>query len=51
MLWRFFLLEKDQILRDRRHQLEKHHRNIGLSRALQEWLQHHRPLWIAGLKT
>ena len=50
-LWRFFLWERDEILEYKWLQSEKERFDIGLSRAIKEWLQKHRALWIAGLNT
>jgi hypothetical protein len=48
-LWRFFLLEREQILRLKWIESEKAGYDIGFSRAIQIWLSLHRALWIAGL--
>ena len=47
-LWQFFLLERDQILRLKWLESENVGHDIGLSHAIQIWLQRHRALWIAG---
>jgi hypothetical protein len=47
--WQFFLLERDEILRFKWMESQKAGYDIGLSRAIQIWLQRHRALWIAGL--
>lgn len=46
-LWQFFLLEREEILRYKWLQSEQEQRDIGLSRAVQEWLQNHHALWAA----
>ncbi len=48
-LWRFFLLEREQILRLKWLESEQAGYDIGFSRAIQIWLSLHRTLWIAGL--
>ena len=46
-LWRFFLLERDEILRHKYLRSEALHDDIGLPQAVKEWLQQHRALWAA----
>ncbi len=46
-LWRFFLLERDEILRHKYLRSEALREDIGLQRAIKEWLQLHRALWAA----
>jgi hypothetical protein len=46
-LWRFFMLERDEILRHKYYRSEALHEDIGLPRAIKEWLQQHRALWAA----
>ncbi|MBI5385067.1 MAG: DUF4032 domain-containing protein [Verrucomicrobia bacterium] len=46
-LWQFFLLEREEILRYKWLQSENEKRDIGLSRAVQEWLRNHHALWAA----
>ena len=49
-LWRFFLLEMDEILRHKYLRSKELGYNIGLSTAIKEWLQMHRALWMADHK-
>ena len=49
-LWRFFLLEMDEILRHKYLRSKELGYNIGLSAAIREWLQMHRALWVAAQK-
>ncbi len=44
-LWRLFLFERDEILRYKWLESENLRYDIGLPRAIREWLQRHRPLW------
>jgi hypothetical protein len=46
-LWRFFLLERDEILRHKWFESEKAGKDIGIHRAVRDWLQKHRALWAA----
>lgn len=46
-LWRFFLLEMDEILRHKYLRSKEEGEDIGLQRAVKEWLQMHRALWAA----
>ena len=46
-LWRFFLLERDEILRHKYLRSEALGDDIGLPQAVKEWLQQHRALWAA----
>ena len=46
-LWRFFLLERDEILRLKWIESQKAGEDIGIHRAVREWLQKHRRLWAA----
>jgi hypothetical protein len=47
VLWRFFLHERDEILRLKWLESENAQQDIGLSAAIQIWLQRHRTLWAA----
>lgn len=49
-LWKFFLLEMDEILRHKFLRSKELDYDIGLSRAIKEWLQQHRLLWAASHK-
>jgi hypothetical protein len=49
-LWRFFIHEKDEILRHKYLRSTELGYNIGLPRAIREWLQEHRALWVAARK-
>lgn len=44
-LWRFFLLEKDEILRHKWLRSQELGYELSLSRTIEEWLQKHRSLW------
>jgi hypothetical protein len=46
-LWRFFLLEREEILRHKYLRSEALGRDIGLHQAIKEWLQQHHALWAA----
>jgi hypothetical protein len=46
-LWRFFLLERDEILRHKYLRSKALGYDIGLPQAIKEWLQQHRALWAA----
>lgn len=46
-LWRFFLLERDEILRHKWNRSKELDEDLGLPRAIKEWLHLHRALWIA----
>ena len=46
-LWKFFMMEKDEILRHKYLRSQELGYNIGLPRAIKEWLQMHRALWAA----
>ncbi len=49
-LWRFFLLEMDEILRHKYLRSQQVGHDIGLNAAIKEWLQMHRALWAAAHK-
>jgi hypothetical protein len=46
-LWRYFLDERDEILEYKWLQSEKLGFDIGMDRAIREWLQKHHALWAA----
>ena len=46
-LWRFFMLEREEILRHKYLRSKELGYDIGLPRAIKEWLQQHRALWAA----
>jgi hypothetical protein len=46
-LWKFFMMEKEEILRHKYLRSQELGYNIGLPRAIKEWLQMHRALWAA----
>ena len=46
-LWRFFLLDRDEILRHKYLRSKELGYDIGLPQAVKEWLQQHRALWAA----
>ncbi len=46
-LWRFFMLEREEILRHKYLRSEQLRDDIGLPQAIKEWLQLHRALWAA----
>jgi hypothetical protein len=46
-LWKLFLKERDEILRYKWIQSEKEGYDIGMERAIREWLQKHHEKWAA----
>ena len=44
-LYREFLAEKEEILRHKWYESEKHGRDIGFERALLDWMLKHRTPW------
>jgi hypothetical protein len=46
-LWEYFLAERDEILEYKWIESEKEHRDIGIDRAIREWLKQHHALWAA----
>jgi len=46
-LWRFFMLEREEILLHKYLRSKEIKDDIGLPRAIKEWLQQHRALWAA----
>ena len=46
-LWEYFLRERDQILEYKWLESEKLGQDIGIDRAIREWLQKHHTLWAA----
>jgi hypothetical protein len=46
-LWRFFMHERDEILKLKWIESQHADHDIGLSTAIQIWLQKHRSLWAA----
>jgi hypothetical protein len=46
-LWRFFMLEREEILRHKYLRSKELDYDIGLPQAIKEWLQQHRALWAA----
>ncbi len=46
-LWRFFMLEREEILRHKYLRSKELGYDIGLPQAIKEWLQLHRALWAA----
>jgi hypothetical protein len=46
-LWEYFLAERDEILEYKWIESEKERRDIGIDRAIREWLQKHHALWAA----
>ena len=46
-LWEYFLAERDEILGYKWLESEKERRDIGIDRAIHEWLQKHHALWAA----
>jgi hypothetical protein len=49
-LWEYFLDERDEILEYKWLESEKEHQDIGIDRAIREWLQKHHALWAAAQK-
>jgi hypothetical protein len=50
-LWRFFLLERGEILRLKWIDSQKAGCDVGFSAAIKTWLHLHRTLWIAGIQS
>jgi len=48
-LWKFFMVERDEILRYKWLESQKEGKDIGINRAIHEWLQKHRALWAAAI--
>ena len=46
-LWEYFLAERDEILEYKWIESEKERRDIGIDRAIREWLNQHHALWAA----
>ena len=46
-LWEYFLDERGEILEYKWIESEKEHQDIGIDRAIREWLQKHHALWAA----
>ena len=46
-LWEYFLDERGQILDYKWLESEKEHFDIGIDRAIREWLQKHHDFWAA----
>jgi hypothetical protein len=46
-LWQYFLDERDEILEYKWIESEKERQDIGIDRAIREWLRKHHALWAA----
>ena len=50
-LWQYFLDERDEILEYKWIESEKERQDIGIDRAIREWLWKHHALWAAAQAT
>lgn len=46
-LWRYFLKERDEILRHKWIESKNAGYDIGMDRAIRDWLEKHHALWAA----